>query len=329
MHVNNFFEDCIWNKKGEDLRNNLINFGYFNDQEQVDLLFSPHILLVHRKPYVMELEKINWLFADDYQHTVDDVPRWKVTLFEQLALEDNLKTIMWYSESALKDFEKTFVPQYRVSQEVVKKIMSVSQVVMTASAQLNREKENLDTARNEFVMIVDNFNWYRKGLDVVFAIFARLADSLPKQNWNLKVVGGKIPNEIKTQYGNFGGRVAEIGRISSDQVSALFARASCLLSPSRADTFGAVLVQAINSGCFVIASVGKNVLAAKEILEGYRNAIVIKSQNSDVPWLDKINVDAFHDAIKNLVLHPKQLSNQRSPRFSRERLRDQIKKIFS
>ena len=90
------------------------------------------------------------------------------------------------------------------------------------------------------------------------------------------------------------------------------ANSDIFIFPSRADTFGTVLVEALNASCFIISSYGKSVIASKECLNEYPNSILVDSLgNSNV--YDDVDRTAFFDIIKKLIANPAPLLPYNSP----------------
>lgn len=323
----NFYEDCVWNSRNIDLRSSLFNHGYFVFDTDCDLILSPHMLIENHTPYILELEKVNWLFADDYKHASKQIEPWKIKLFEGLVMKDNLRAIIWYSNSARNDFANTFAPKYYLDHDVIKKVEEISHVIYPASMQAVRNDFS-DTKKNEFVVVANEKNWYRKGLDVVISIFTKLQKE-GIENWSLKMVGGSLPENLLEKVSSISNKVQVTGLTSKSNFLNLLKQSDCLLVPSRAETFGTVMVQAINSGCFVIANFGPNTFATREALEPWVNASYIidsfkGDDESDIP-----NEPKFYESVKDFILNPKPHPRERPVRYSRKHLSEKFLNIVN
>lgn len=327
----NFYEDCVWNSRNIDLRSSLFNHGYFVFDTSCDLILSPHMLLENKTPYVLELEKINWLFADDYNHASSTIDPWKIKLFEGLVLRDNLRSIIWYSNSARTNFINEFALKYSLSSTVVDKVVNISHTVYPSSVQVARTDDFINSKNNVFIIVANEKNWYRKGLDIIINIFIKLKEE-GIANWNLKVVGGSFPKELEEVVVPIKDNLELVGLISKSQFLSLLPKSNCLLVPSRAETFGTVIVQAINSGCFVVASYGPNTFASREILEPWTNSSFVIDSISSNNEYDIPDEDKFYETIKNLIASPRVHPGERPTIYSREHLSQEfiniVRKIF-
>jgi len=324
----NFYEDCAWNSRNIDLRSSLFNHGYFASDTICDAIFSPHIFLENKIPYILELEKVNWLFSDDYKHASLPVDPWKIKLFEELVLRENLKAIIWYSKSAVFDFFNQFVPKYSIMTSVAQKIEHIGHTIYPASTQLPRADNIHDTRKNQFVIVANQKNWYRKGLDIAISIFTKLHRK-GIINWNFKIVGGSLSDELTSKIHPIKNNVEIVGLISKDTLLGLLSESSCLLSPSRAETFGTVIVQALNSGCYVVASSGKNTFATKEILEPCKEISKVIESIGNKDEFDLPNETQLYETIKHLILNPQPLSQDRPKIYSRTMLSKNFIKVLS
>lgn len=320
--LTNFYEDCIWNDLNIDMRKSLFNHGYFKIKDKKNIIFSPHIFLENENPYIMELEAIEWLFADDYHHGVLTVPDWKVALFEKLVMKDNLKAILWWSQSAYNLFLEKFVPEYEISDSIVKRVNNISCVIPPLSPKIVGEQENLHG--NNFLMVYNSKNWYRKGLDVVLKLFGYLS---PKLDWKLHLVGGKVPEDLKYLFEPISPKIRIYGKIKQKCLFELMSKMDCLLFPSRADTFGTILAQAINANLFIIAGYGDKVYASKEALKNYSAAVLIENKKSSSEW-NEIDENAFYEEIENFILGDVKVPKSKIDRFSYKKGRKKFMEII-
>jgi glycosyltransferase involved in cell wall biosynthesis len=109
---------------------------------------------------------------------------------------------------------------------------------------------------------------YHKGFDILVASFERLLDRYPDAQ--LHLVGDTAPGS-GTQRGA-AGRVQVHGKLSHDELAVLLGTMDCLVLPSRLESFGMVVVEALAAG--VPAIVSDHAGACEAIVEGRNGWIV-------------------------------------------------------
>jgi glycosyltransferase involved in cell wall biosynthesis len=114
--------------------------------------------------------------------------------------------------------------------------------------------------RNDRILFVGFVN-YTKGVDVLLDAMAILRDRA--EPGRLKLVGGSFYRNTRKQEESLrrraealalGGRVTFVGRQPQDEVARLMAESAVVVLPSRAESFGAVLVEALACGTPVVAT---------------------------------------------------------------------------
>lgn len=267
----NYFEDSIISTDPKK-REKYIGIGRFQNEENADYIFSPHILLDTKKTYFMELEDIYWLFSDTYEEINEKIPvsEDKIELFSKYVIRPELSRILWWSHSALLRFKK-FAQLNKVDYKVVKTVLGKSNVVYPSSN--NEVRSLVKNNPTEFVSVFNSKNFYRKGGDITIKIFEELLQE-GHTNWELSVFGDlpssyKLSKELKKHI--IVQKFTEKSRFQSALVGKVF------LFLSRADTFGTVLIDAINANSFIISSYGSKVFAIKEIMKKYPNKVLIKN----------------------------------------------------
>ena len=323
----NYFEDCIWNKQNIDLSNHLFNFGYFSIQNQSRIILSPHIFLSNKNRYIMSLESIYWLFADTYKNASRPVDTWKITLFSELVTEPRLKAVFWYSNAAKKQFNK-FAKSYKLTNQITEDIDKKSHIINPPGPQIKRRSQN--TSNNQFVIVANGKNWKRKGLDLSLNLFKELKKE-KIDNWKLHIVGNNIPTELNKEIIALKNNVITYGEVPQSKLLHLISQSPFLLFPSRADTYGTILIQAINAGAFIIASYGKNTIATREILNNYPNKYLIKSKGCyrNNLWLDVLDEKEFYKSIKYFILNPFILKKTRLNKYSYKGVKEKILNIVA
>lgn len=323
----NFYEDCVWNDHKMDLSKSLLNHGYFKTKSKDSAIFSPHILLENENPYFIEIELINWLFANTYQMANLEIPKWKIVAFEQLVHKSNLKAILWYSQYSIDNFFKEFCYKYSISNTTKQRVHKISYLVPPVSEQIHRVKGSTNTESNDFIIIFDSKDIYRKGIDFILNIFNKLLINKIDNKFKIHCVGDHMPVFLKRKYPNLETHIYEYGKVSKKKVQRLMTKYPILLFPSRADTYGTVIVEGMNTGCFIISSHGNNVVATSEALENYPDKIVIESKGSNKEF-DILDEELFFESIKDLLKNPRHLNDIRLSEFSRESMRKRIKIIM-
>jgi glycosyltransferase involved in cell wall biosynthesis len=109
---------------------------------------------------------------------------------------------------------------------------------------------------------------YRKGFDLLSASFARLLDRY--SDAELHVVGDSaIAGQLVAS-----NRIHIHGKLSHDQLSMLLAQMDCLVLPSRLESFGMVVVEALAAGVPVIVS---DHAGASEAIRENENGWVVRA----------------------------------------------------
>lgn len=117
-----------------------------------------------------------------------------------------------------------------------------------------------DTRRPEQLLFVGFIN-YNKGVDVLLAAMSQLAARRPSAR--LLLVGGSLYRSTRRQEERLRAlvtslglddRVRFLGRRPPDEVAGLMAESAAVVLPSRAESFGAVLVEALACGTPVVAT---------------------------------------------------------------------------
>lgn len=111
----------------------------------------------------------------------------------------------------------------------------------------------------------------RKGIDVLLEAAGRLPSTLP---YRVVVAGGTNSGIAWDTHA----RVEYAGRVPQARLAELFRRADCLVLPSRHDSFGMVVVEAMATGLPVLVS---DRVGAKEAIEDGRSGWVLPAEDPD------------------------------------------------
>ena len=112
-----------------------------------------------------------------------------------------------------------------------------------------------------------------KGSDILLEAFAKISQDLP--NWSLKLVGNitqqEIVDDFRKNHLNVKERVIFTGQIHDRQeISELYRDAKIFAFPSRYESFGIALTEAMVQGCFAVTS---NIPPNKLLTENFRFAL--------------------------------------------------------
>jgi glycosyltransferase involved in cell wall biosynthesis len=109
----------------------------------------------------------------------------------------------------------------------------------------------------------------KKGFDLILdCMETLLSEGLSLQLY----VVGRVDQELISQRKQLVGMVREYGVISQSQLASVLTTAQCLLLPSRFDSFGMVVTEAMASGLPVIVS---DMVGAKDLVEEGQNGFVV------------------------------------------------------
>ncbi len=321
-HLVNKYEFCI-RSKNPLARKKFISLGYFRERSFDGIIFSPRVFLLNKNPYFLEIEDIWWFFGDTYEEVYSSysIPKWKIKELERHFCRKNLIHIFWWSKAALERF-KFFCKINRVSPFVVDRVLRISSILYPASP-TNDNRIYQKRSKRKFISVFDENNFYRKGGDVILEIFYRLFKS-GVSNYFLKIFGS-YPAYFSKIIKNTP-NISVLPITSRKNFQKTLSAADIFIFCSRADTFGTVLVDAINNGCFVVSTYGETVFASKEILREYPNKILIKNFCGDNVY-GEINKERLYRTIKLLLSKDIKYKKWKSP-FNRDELRNNFLKII-
>ena len=118
-----------------------------------------------------------------------------------------------------------------------------------------------------FTFIFAGHAGHRKGIDLLLDAASRLEDE--GQNVQIWVAGGEDPNVEWSR----SSLVKRLGRLPQPELADRFRQADCLVLPSRHDSFGMVVVEAMATGLPVIVT--ENVGAKEAVTEGVSGWIIL------------------------------------------------------
>jgi len=321
-HLVNKYEFCI-RSKDPSVRKKFISLGYFKERSFDGVIFSPRVFLLNKNPYFLEIEDIWWFFGDTYEEVYSSclIPKWKVKELEQHFCRKNLIHVFWWSRAAIERF-KVFCKINSVSPFVIDHVLRISSVLYPSSP-TNDSRVRQKREKKEIISVFDKNNFYRKGGDVILEIFGRLFKS-GINNYFLKIFGS-YPSCFRRVIQNTP-NISFLPITSRNKFQKALSLADIFIFSSRADTFGTVLIDAINNGCFVVSTYGKTVFATREILQKYPNKIIIKNLYRNEVY-GEIDKERFYKVIRFLLLKDVKYRKWKSP-FNRDELKKNFLKII-
>ena len=133
---------------------------------------------------------------------------------------------------------------------------------------------------NDFVLLFVSMNFDIKGLDFVFQGLSRLRALMPDKRWNLLIAGKDDYPRYNRMAKALGirDRIIFAGVIQRDLLKRYYLASDAFIMPSRFDTFGLTVLEAMAAGLPAIVS--RNV-GAKDVITQGENGFVI--QHTDRP----------------------------------------------
>jgi len=284
----NFSEYLIRSQKGSWFSKQVFSFGKFKGK--ADFWFSPHILLLNKSDWVIDLEHPFWLFTDHYANVDLDSISFKLRIWvAKKWLEcDNCKSIIAWSRASQKAVVNF------LGEKIAEKVSIIYPMVSPPAEVDKRSKYRVSLL---FIMPNKDFEQERKGKDVVLNIFRKL-----RNNLKVKLIFvGYLTNSEKME---FGYQIEHYPHVDREiLLSEIYPRSDILLFPSRADTFGAVIIEAQSRGVVPIASCGKSVFSTPELIKNGENGFLIRNIDTGANELDfgEINKGEFLKLVNLLV----------------------------
>lgn len=287
-----FFEDSVRSEQDSFLSKQFLALGKMEGEG--DVIFSPHILLINNQPWIIDLEHIIWLFTDEYTAAKEEelVPYWKRRLAEEFLSSDLCLRILCYSEAAKESVIKLF-PQNEI-------IQNKSMVFYPVQNPQHLNKQVTDKVRLLFICAKES-DFYRKGGDIAFNIFLNIRTQFPKLEM---ILVGEIPFSSKFHKIKEDSGLIHIKKVSHKEMfEKIYPQADILLFPSRADTFGMVVEEAMSCGLTVIASSGNNVFGLSDLVQDGINGFLIHHNNNMPSYslASNINIEEFVKKTKRAV----------------------------
>jgi glycosyltransferase involved in cell wall biosynthesis len=287
-----YFEDSVRSNTGTFLAEQFFALGNMNGEG--DVIFSPHILLTNNKPWIIDLEHVIWLFTDEYTDLKEETlaPYWKRKIAEELLSSKFCLKILCYSELA----KKSVIQMFPNNKGIYNKSLVFHPPQMLRSLKIQTH----DNIRLLFICAKEA-DYYRKGGDVAFKVFSNLKKEFPKIEM---IYVGNVPansefHSIKNDFGFIHSKSVSHKEMFDD----IYPQSDILLFPSRADTFGMVVSEAMSCGLTVIASSGNHVFGLKDLIRNGTNGFLVSHSDSKPSYslASNINVEEFTEKTKSVV----------------------------
>jgi len=238
----------------------------------------------------MDLEHPFWLFTDHYANVEPDSFSFKLRSMiakKWIGHQNCISVIAWSdaSRDALIDF---------LGEKLAEKVSVIYPMVSPLPHIIRRPK---DWTTLLFIMPNKDFEGKRKGKDVVLNIFRSVRNS----KVNLIFVG--YLSELEKA--EFGGQVEHYPQVDRKTLmTEIYPRSDILLFPSRADTFGAVIIEAQSAGVIPVATYGRSVFSTPELIKDGKNGFLIKNREfgcGNSLDLAEVNVQRFGQIVRLLI----------------------------
>ncbi len=128
--------------------------------------------------------------------------------------------------------------------------------------------------RSDTILTVGRLGTKQKATEILLEAFARIANQIPK--WTLKLVGSisenmNIADEFFAKYPDMKERVLFAGAIENrEMLSEVYRDAKVFAFPSRWESFGIALTEAMMNGCFAVCS---RIPSSTSLTENFRFAL--------------------------------------------------------
>lgn len=251
-----------------------------------DVIFSPHTLITNSTPWVVDIEHADWFFMNDYLDIEEEkyIFGWKKKIAQKMLRSEWCKKILCRSNYAIKSIYELFDDDV-----IADKCVLFYPTQPLRALRLNREKKV-----NLGIVISSYANYHRKGGDLALKVFL----SLKKKYDSLQMiyVGKLPPKTFLFDPAKLDGLV-HIENLSHEKfVNVVLPKIDILLMPSRAETFGTVVLEAMSYGKAVVVNAGRHVYGISEIVIDGKNGFTVQLPVDNRPIhasAQKINIAEF------------------------------------
>ena len=140
--------------------------------------------------------------------------------------------------------------------------------------------------RSNIILTVGRFGTEQKATEILLEAFAKITDEIP--SWKLKLAGRimenmNIASDFYAKYPELKERVIFTGGINDrKELIEIYRDAKVFSFPSRHESFGIALTEAMMNGCFAVVS---DIFASRSLTENFRFAL--SSEVDDIDGLAK------------------------------------------
>ena len=289
-----------------------VQYGWFCHSYAYTPYFPKTVKLVHahlspvlgKRPYVLDTDSFHYpFFLNNLQFEqikelkVPIEPRYKQcskgfkrrkALVCQVLKEKNCKKILPWSkwcEKSIKDLLK--------DSSIDKKVHQLYPAVDNISC----KKTHTKTVKLLYVGGHQSSSVYRKGGDDVLRAF----NILSKKNKNIGLnYVGSVPRNLSTSFLK-NTRISFYAGLTKDQLFKIYKDSDIFVLPTRADSFGMSLLEAMNFSLPVITIKGKCAPAAEEIVEDSVSGFLIHRNWENNHSIEKLDLKTFVSKISVLI----------------------------
>jgi len=213
-------------------------------------------------PAILDAASFHYAWQDDFYEPVESAGvhrRINERKQAEIELADHVLTV---SELARQSYIDGGVPPERITS-----------VPMGADLSDFTPREGSSERSEPFTFLFAGHASRRKGVDVLLAASERLAGTMDRPH-RLQVAGGRDED----LFAGTTAPVERLGYLNRPDLAEAFRQADCLVLPSRHDSFGRVVVEAMATGLPVLLS---EHVGAKEVMDEGETGWVVPAEDAD------------------------------------------------
>ncbi len=274
-------------------------FPYF--REPKDLIHSVNRPIISKKPYIIDLDMLAypWLY---YKYEWEECKFLKRNWAQNSLSKSSKKRINILKNFMLNKYCKKLLPwskwlerrmkQFLKDKEIVEKI----EHLYPALTSVDVEKQKNDNI--VLFCCAGGGYFYKKGGDNMFEAFDKIKD---KYDIQLIYVGEVADNYYK-RYSQYDNITIYRKRINKEKLFEIYQSSDIFVLPTRMETFGMVLLEAMNFKLPVITTVGNLVPVSDEIVENNVSGYLVEQKNQKYPnFAGQLDFETFLEKIKVLI----------------------------
>ena len=291
-HIDYFFPDEMRSPGGTDLSKEVLMIGSM--QGTGEIIFSPHTLITNSIPWVVDVEHVDWFFMNDYLVIPEEqyIFAWKKKIAQKMLQSQWCRKILCRSNRAAESIKHLFK-----NEAIANKC-----VLFYPCQPVRKLIQNEGKPVNLGIINSSYAGYYRKGGDIALKIFTSLKRKYP--DLQLIYVGPMPPKTFIFNPYKIPGFIHYDNLDHEMLISEILPKIDILLLPSRADTFGTVVLEAMSYGKAVVVSSGRHVFGINEIIKDGENGFVIQHPSDNRPThacAQKVNIGEFIHKTEMLI----------------------------